>query len=76
MDEAKLFSMVHNDRTRSNGLKLEHKKFHTNRQKNFFMVRMMVHWNRLPREVVEWFCGDIQDLYGCLPVRPMVGNLF
>ena len=39
------------------------------------MVRMMVHWNRLPREVVEWFCGDIQGLYGCLPVRPMVGNL-
>ena len=32
--------------------KLEHKKFCTNMQKNF-MVRVMKHWNRLSREVVE-----------------------
>jgi len=29
------------------------KKFHINMWKNFFMVRVMEHWNRLPREVVE-----------------------
>jgi len=39
--------------TRSNDLKLEHRKFHTNTWKNFFMVRVMEHWNRLPGEVVE-----------------------
>ena len=45
--------MVHSDRTRSYGLKLEHRKFHTKMQKNFFKKRVTEHWNRLPREVVE-----------------------
>jgi len=44
--------VVHSDRTRTNGLKFEYRKFHTYMQ-NFFMVRMMENWNRLPREVVE-----------------------
>ena len=43
MDEARLFSMVCSDSTRSNGLKLVHRKFCTNAQKNFFVVRVMEH---------------------------------
>jgi len=41
------------NRTRNNGLKLECRKFHTSMQKSFVTVRVMEHWNRLPREVVE-----------------------
>ena len=53
MDEARLFLVVHSDSTRSNGLKLEHKTTHANSQKNHFTVRVMEHWKRLPRGLVE-----------------------
>ena len=68
MGEARLFSVVCSNRTRSNGLKLVHRKFNTNMWKNFFMVRMMEHWNRFPRGCGVSFYEDKQDLSGRLPV--------
>ena len=59
MDEVRPFSMVHGNRTGSNSLKLERRKLHTNMWKNFFMLRVMEHWNRLPREVVESLSMEI-----------------
>ena len=47
-----LLSVMCSDRTRGNGHRLEHRKFHKN-MKNLFTLWVTEHWDRLPREAVE-----------------------
>lgn len=52
-DGARLFSGVSNDRARGNERKLKYRKCHLYRKKNFFTVRAVKHWSRVPKQIVE-----------------------
>ena len=66
--------MAPSDRTRGNGHKLNHKKFHLNMRKNFFTLRVIKVLEQAAQRGCEVFSGDTQNSPGRCPVQPALGE--
>jgi len=67
-----LFSQVNSHRTSRKSLKLWQRRFSLEIRKSFLTERVVKHWNRLPREVVESPCLEVFRKHVDMATRDMV----
>lgn len=70
--EFSLLSQVTSERMTGNGLRLHQAKFSLHISKNFVTKRMVLHWKRLPREVVESSSLEISKRHADVTLRDTV----
>ena len=52
-DRDRLFSVMSSERARGNGYKVNFRKFHLNARNLRVVVRLVMHWTRLPSKAVK-----------------------
>lgn len=67
-----LFSHVTGDRTRGNGLKLHHASFILDIRKNFLTERVVKHWKRVPRELMELLSLEVFTKHVDMAIKDMI----
>lgn len=69
-----LFSQRTTNRARGNSLKLHQRSFSLFIRKKLFLERVLMHWNKLPSEVMESLSLKVFKKCGDVPLSNMVSE--